>query len=77
MINCLRRHPEDETGDVASDGYHKYKEDVKLMSEIGLEAYRFTISWSRLIPSMATTYQVSILRTVSSVMMCYLPHHMF
>ncbi|XP_052156989.1 beta-glucosidase 21 [Oryza glaberrima] len=45
------RHPEDETGDVASDGYHKYKEDVKLMSEIGLEAYRFTISWSRLIPS--------------------------
>uniref|UniRef100_A0A0D3G6Q4 Beta-glucosidase n=1 Tax=Oryza barthii TaxID=65489 RepID=A0A0D3G6Q4_9ORYZ len=48
------RHPEDETGDVASDGYHKYKEDVKLMSEIGLEAYRFTISWSRLIPSMAT-----------------------
>uniref|UniRef100_A0A0E0L1M4 Uncharacterized protein n=1 Tax=Oryza punctata TaxID=4537 RepID=A0A0E0L1M4_ORYPU len=31
------RHPEDGTGDVASDGYHKYKEDVKLMSEIGLE----------------------------------------
>uniref|UniRef100_A0A0E0DQL0 Uncharacterized protein n=1 Tax=Oryza meridionalis TaxID=40149 RepID=A0A0E0DQL0_9ORYZ len=45
------RHPEDGTGDVASDGYHKYKEDVKLMTEIGLEAYRFTISWSRLIPS--------------------------
>uniref|UniRef100_A0A0D9WFP5 Strictosidine synthase conserved region domain-containing protein n=1 Tax=Leersia perrieri TaxID=77586 RepID=A0A0D9WFP5_9ORYZ len=44
------RHPEDGTGDVASDGYHKYKEDVNLMTEIGLEAYRFTISWSRLIP---------------------------
>ncbi|KAL6864727.1 hypothetical protein ACP4OV_015878 [Aristida adscensionis] len=39
-----------ETGDIASDGYHKYKEDIKLMSEMGLEAYRFTISWSRLIP---------------------------
>ncbi|KAI3890502.1 hypothetical protein MKX03_025044 [Papaver bracteatum] len=39
------------TGDVASDEYHKYKEDVKLMSELGLEAYRFSISWSRLIPS--------------------------
>ncbi|ONK62939.1 uncharacterized protein A4U43_C07F9690 [Asparagus officinalis] len=39
------------TGDVASDGYHKYKEDVKLMSDLGLEAYRFSISWSRLLPN--------------------------
>ncbi|KAL6631081.1 hypothetical protein ACP70R_028421 [Stipagrostis hirtigluma subsp. patula] len=29
----------DEPGDIASDGYHKYKEDVKLMSDMGLEAY--------------------------------------
>ncbi|EMS58072.1 Beta-glucosidase 3 [Triticum urartu] len=42
------------TGDVAADGYHKYMEDVKLMSETGLEAYRFSISWSRLIPSTET-----------------------
>uniref|UniRef100_A0ACD5W076 Uncharacterized protein n=1 Tax=Avena sativa TaxID=4498 RepID=A0ACD5W076_AVESA len=39
------------TGDVAADGYHKYMEDVKLMSKTGLEAYRFSISWSRLIPN--------------------------
>ncbi|KAI8522669.1 hypothetical protein RHMOL_Rhmol13G0014300 [Rhododendron molle] len=39
------------TGDVACDGYHKYKEDVQLMVETGLEAYRFSISWSRLIPN--------------------------
>ncbi|XP_020103307.1 cyanidin 3-O-glucoside 7-O-glucosyltransferase (acyl-glucose)-like isoform X1 [Ananas comosus] len=38
------------TGDTASDEYHKYKEDVKLMKETGLDAYRFSISWSRLIP---------------------------
>ncbi|XP_030532489.1 beta-glucosidase 11 [Rhodamnia argentea] len=38
------------TGDVACDGYHKYKEDVQLMVETGLDAYRFSISWSRLIP---------------------------
>ncbi|XP_020108101.1 beta-glucosidase 22-like isoform X1 [Ananas comosus] len=43
--------PDNSTGDVASDGYHKYKEDVKLMAETGLEAYRFSISWSRLIPN--------------------------
>ncbi|CAF2049206.1 BnaA09g40110D [Brassica napus] len=38
-------------GDIACDGYHKYKEDVKLMAEMGLEAFRFSISWTRLIPN--------------------------
>ncbi|CAL0320607.1 unnamed protein product [Lupinus luteus] len=38
-------------GDVACDEYHKYKEDVRLMVETGLDAYRFSISWSRLIPN--------------------------
>ncbi|XP_004495964.1 hydroxyisourate hydrolase isoform X1 [Cicer arietinum] len=40
-----------ENGDIACDSYHKYKEDVKLMVETGLDAYRFSISWSRLIPN--------------------------
>ncbi|KAK8955402.1 Beta-glucosidase 22 [Platanthera guangdongensis] len=44
-------HLNGSTADVASDGYHKYKEDIKHMSEIGLEGYRFSISWSRLLPS--------------------------
>ncbi|XVE77622.1 hypothetical protein DITRI_Ditri13aG0077900 [Diplodiscus trichospermus] len=39
------------TGDIAVDQYHKYKEDVHLMAEMGLDAYRFSISWSRLIPN--------------------------
>ncbi|KAJ9696511.1 hypothetical protein PVL29_008634 [Vitis rotundifolia] len=38
------------TGDIACDEYHKYEEDVRLMVETGLDAYRFSISWSRLIP---------------------------
>ncbi|MED6199484.1 Beta-glucosidase 11 [Stylosanthes scabra] len=37
-------------GDIACDQYHKYKEDVELMAKMGLDAYRFSISWSRLIP---------------------------
>ncbi|CAN8314502.1 unnamed protein product [Cochlearia groenlandica] len=37
-------------GDIACDGYHKYKEDVQLMVETGLDAFRFSISWSRLLP---------------------------
>lgn len=35
---------------VASDHYHHFKEDVRLMAEMGLKAYRFSISWSRIIP---------------------------
>ncbi|KAJ1290378.1 hypothetical protein BS78_02G238400 [Paspalum vaginatum] len=38
------------TADVTADQYHKYKEDVKLLHELGVDAYRFSISWSRLIP---------------------------
>ncbi|KAJ6729459.1 hypothetical protein OIU85_020380 [Salix viminalis] len=40
-----------DTGDVAIDEYHKYKEDVQIMAQTGLDAYRFSISWSRLIPN--------------------------
>lgn len=35
---------------VASDHYHHFKEDVALMAELGLKAYRFSISWSRVLP---------------------------
>lgn len=44
----LVRH--NETPHIACDHYHCYKEDVALMKEIGLKAYRFSISWSRVIP---------------------------
>lgn len=35
---------------VAIDFYHHYKEDIKLLSDLGLNTYRFSISWSRVIP---------------------------
>ena len=37
-------------GDVAVDHYHRYLEDIRLMSEMGLKAYRFSISWPRIYP---------------------------
>ncbi|KAI3732466.1 hypothetical protein L1987_63671 [Smallanthus sonchifolius] len=43
-------HYNGANGDVACNGYHKYKEDIQLMADTGLEAFRFSISWSRLIP---------------------------
>ncbi|HEX7192953.1 MAG TPA: GH1 family beta-glucosidase, partial [Thermoanaerobaculia bacterium] len=39
-----------DTGDVACDHYHRYAEDVSLMLDLGLGAYRFSISWSRILP---------------------------
>ena len=39
-----------DTGDVACDHYYRYKEDVGIMKEIGLKAYRMSVSWPRVIP---------------------------
>jgi beta-glucosidase len=39
-----------ETGDVACDHYRRYRDDVALMRELGLNAYRFSIAWSRVLP---------------------------
>jgi beta-glucosidase len=39
------------TGDIACDHYHFYKDDVQLMRQIGLRAYRFSTSWSRVMPA--------------------------
>jgi beta-glucosidase len=38
------------SGDVACDHYHRYKEDIAIMKELGLKAYRFSIAWPRVIP---------------------------
>src|SRR5262245_12585086 len=39
-----------ETGDVANDHYHRYKEDVALMKDIGANSYRFSVAWPRIFP---------------------------
>ncbi|HYO09646.1 MAG TPA: GH1 family beta-glucosidase [Tepidisphaeraceae bacterium] len=41
----------DHTGDVACDHYHRYRDDVALMKSLGVKAYRFSVSWSRVFPS--------------------------
>ncbi|MFJ2274890.1 GH1 family beta-glucosidase [Streptomyces sp. NPDC087866] len=40
-----------DTGDIAADHYHRYRDDVALMKQLGLKAYRFSVSWSRVQPT--------------------------
>ncbi|MDD3903931.1 MAG: GH1 family beta-glucosidase [Sphaerochaeta sp.] len=39
-----------DDGSVAADQYHRYKEDIQLMQELGFQAYRFSIAWPRILP---------------------------
>jgi len=39
-----------ENGDVACDHYRRYEDDIRLMRDLGLNAYRFSVSWSRVLP---------------------------
>ena len=41
------------TGDVAVEHYHRYPQDVALMTDLGLDAYRFSVSWPRVLPEGA------------------------
>jgi beta-glucosidase len=42
-----------DTGDVANDHYHRYEQDLDLMKELGIQSYRFSIAWPRILPTGA------------------------
>ena len=47
----MYEHPKDTAGfRIASDYYHRYKEDIQWFAKMGLKAYRFSIAWTRILP---------------------------
>ena len=49
-FNSFKRSHKQADSKIASDFYHHWEEDIDLMEELGLKAYRFSISWARIIP---------------------------
>jgi beta-glucosidase len=41
---------QDQTGEISCDHYHRFKEDIAIMKQMGVKAYRFSISWPRVLP---------------------------
>ncbi|XP_017755056.1 PREDICTED: myrosinase 1 [Eufriesea mexicana] len=44
------------TGDIATDSYNKYKEDIAILKKLGFKAYRFSVSWPRILPTGYSNY---------------------
>lgn len=63
-----------DTGDVASDHYRRYREDVGLMRQLGLSAYRFSVSWSRVLPKGRGQVNAAGLDFYDRLVDCLLKH---
>ncbi|WP_433942836.1 glycoside hydrolase family 1 protein [Paenibacillus sp. SN-8-1] len=62
-------------GDVAMDHYHRYKEDIALMAEMGLKAYRFSVSWPRIYPNGYGEVNEAGLQFYDNVINKLIAHH--
>ncbi|XP_042057744.1 beta-glucosidase 44-like [Salvia splendens] len=51
FIKIPGMEPNNASGEVSVDQYHKYKEDIDLMAKMNFDAYRFSISWPRIFPN--------------------------
>lgn len=50
IIWIAERIQDHSNGDVADDSYHLYKEDVRLLKNMNVDSYKFSVSWPRILP---------------------------
>lgn len=62
------------TGDIACDHYHRFREDVQLMADMGIRNYRFSISWPRVLPDGTGRVNPAGLQFYSDLVDCLLAH---
>jgi len=63
-----------DTGDITCDFYHKYQEDIARMAQMGLKAFRFSISWSRIQPAGRGKPNPAGIQFYSDLIDCLLEH---
>lgn len=72
--NSFKRSHKQADTKVASDFYHHYREDIGLMKELGLQVYRFSISWARIIPDGDGAVNEKGIQFYNKVIDCLLEH---
>ncbi len=65
---------ENQTGDVACDFYHRYEEDIAIMHGLGIRAYRFSLSWPRILPEGTGKVNEEGIAFYNRVIDCLLKH---
>ena len=63
-----------DTGEVACDFYHRYREDIKMMADMGLQAFRLSVSWPRVLPEGRGRVNEAGLAFYDRVIDCLLEH---
>ena len=59
----MYEHPKDTAGfRIASDHYHRYKEDIQWFAKMGLKAYRFSIAWTRILQGKSISREWIIIK---------------
>lgn len=65
---------ENQTGDVACDFFHRYEEDIAIMHGLGIQAYRFSLSWPRILPEGTGKVNEEGIAFYNRVIDCLLQH---
>lgn len=66
---------ENQNGDTACDFYHRYEEDIAIMQQLGIQAYRFSLSWSRILPEGTGKVNEEGIAFYNRVIDCLLKHN--